>query len=44
MSQLFAVKTTVHSNYERPLRRGNIASGKLVLRKRGATGAVLPNK
>jgi len=26
------------------LRRGDIAAGKLVLRKRGPTGAVLPNK
>ena len=27
-----------------PLRRGDIAAGKLVLRKRQAAGAVLPNK
>jgi uncharacterized protein (DUF4415 family) len=27
-----------------PLRRADIASGKLVLRRRGSTGAVLPNK
>lgn len=27
-----------------PLRRDDIASGKLVLRRRGPTGAVLPNK
>ena len=26
------------------MRRGHIAAGKLVLRKRGGTGAVLPNK
>jgi uncharacterized protein (DUF4415 family) len=29
---------------EKPLRRADIAAGKLVLRKRSATGAVLPNK
>jgi len=29
---------------DRPLRRADIAAAKLVLRKRGATGAVLPNK
>lgn len=27
-----------------PLRKADIAAGKLVLRRRGATGAVLPNK
>jgi uncharacterized protein (DUF4415 family) len=29
---------------EQPLRRADIASGGLVLRRRGRTGAVLPNK
>ncbi len=29
---------------DKPLRRTDIAAGKLVLRKRGANGAVLPNK
>ncbi len=29
---------------EAPLRRDDIAAGKLVLRKRGSSGAVLPNK
>ena len=29
---------------EKPLRRGDIAAGKLVLRKRGPSGAVLPKK
>lgn len=27
-----------------PLRKADVAAGKLVLRKRGASGAVLPNK
>ncbi len=29
---------------DKPLRRSDIAAGRLVLRKRGASGAVLPNK
>jgi uncharacterized protein (DUF4415 family) len=29
---------------DKPLRRADIAAGKLVLRQRGASGAVLPNK
>jgi hypothetical protein len=37
-------RTPAHSSDEKPLRRADIASGKLVLRKRGATRAVLPNK
>jgi uncharacterized protein (DUF4415 family) len=38
------VKPSADSNDERPLRRADIAAGKPVLRKRGPTGAVLPNK
>ena len=44
MSKPSTVKTSAESNEEKPLRRAEIAAGKLVLRKRGATGAVLPNK
>jgi len=34
----------VGDQVEKPLRRADIASGKLVLRTRGTNGAVLPNK
>jgi len=44
MSKRSTVKTSADLNDETPLRRADIATGKLVLRKRGATGAVLPNK
>jgi uncharacterized protein (DUF4415 family) len=37
-------KTSTSALGDQPLRRADIATGKLVLRKRGATGAVLPNK
>jgi uncharacterized protein (DUF4415 family) len=38
------VKTSPHARKDAPLRRAAIAAGKLVLRKRGSAGAVLPNK
>jgi uncharacterized protein (DUF4415 family) len=38
------VKTLPDALEDAPLRRADIAAGKLVLRKRGPTGAVLPNK
>jgi uncharacterized protein (DUF4415 family) len=41
MSKRSTVKTSVDSA---PLRPGDIAAGKLVLRQRGASGSVLPNK
>jgi hypothetical protein len=41
---LGAVKTSAGAREDKPLRRADIAAGKLVLRKRGASGAVLPNK
>ena len=44
MSKPSTVKTSAESKDAKPLRKGDIATGKLVLRKRGATGAVLPNK
>lgn len=44
MSKASTAKTSPESRAEAPLRRSDIASGKLVLRKRGPTGAVLPNK
>jgi uncharacterized protein (DUF4415 family) len=44
MNKASTVKTSADSKDERPLRRADIAAGKLVLRKRGAAGAVLPNK
>ncbi len=44
MSKASTVKTSTDARGDAPLRRVDIAAGKLVLRKRGATGAVLPNK
>jgi len=44
MNNPSTAKTSPELRGERPLRRGDIAAGKLVLRKRGPTGAVLPNK
>lgn len=37
-------KTSTSARGDQPLRRGDIAAGKLVLRKRAASGTVLPNK
>jgi uncharacterized DUF497 family protein len=44
MSKASTVKTSLEARDDTPLRRNDISSGKLVLRKRGANGAVLPNK
>ena len=44
MSNPSTAKTSPELRGEKPLRRGDIAAGKLVLRKRGPNGAVLPNK
>ena len=44
MSKPSTVKTSIEANDDKPLRRADIASGKLVLRKRSPGGAVLPNK
>jgi len=44
MSKASTAKTSVEAHEDVPLRRADIAAGKLVLRKRSATGAVLPNK
>lgn len=44
MSTPSTVKTSADPNHGKPLRSADIAAGKLVLRKRGASGAVLPNK
>jgi uncharacterized protein (DUF4415 family) len=38
------VKTSPEAFEDAPVRRADISAGKLVLRKRGAAGAVLPNK
>jgi uncharacterized protein (DUF4415 family) len=44
MSKPSTVKTSAEAQGDKPLRRADIAAGKLVLRKRSANGAVLPNK
>ena len=44
MSKPSTGKTSADLQSDKPLRRADIAAGKLVLRKRGASGAVLPNK
>jgi uncharacterized protein (DUF4415 family) len=44
MSKASTAKTSHETVEDKPLRRADIASGKLVLRRRGTTGAVLPNK
>ena len=44
MSKLSTAKTLADKRDYLPLRKTDIAAGKLVLRKRGPTGAVLPNK
>ena len=44
MSKASTVKTSPDAHDELPLRRADITAGKLVLRKRAASGAVLPNK
>jgi uncharacterized protein (DUF4415 family) len=44
MSKPSTAITSSDSRGDKPLRRADLAAGKLVLRKRGAGGAVLPNK
>lgn len=44
MSKASIVKTSPEAAEDAPLRKADIASGKLVLRKRGPAGTVLPNK
>ncbi len=44
MSKPSTVKTSPEAREDAPLRKADIAAGKLVLRKRGPVGAVLPNK
>ena len=44
MSKPSTAKTSPDATDTPPLRRADIAAGKLVLRKRAASGAVLPNK
>ena len=44
MSKPSTAKTSPELRGEQPLRRADIAAGKLVLRKRAPNGAVLPNK
>jgi uncharacterized protein (DUF4415 family) len=44
MSKPSTAKTSPDRRADAPLRRTDIAAGKLVLRKRAASGAVLPNK
>lgn len=44
MSKASTAKTSADAAESAPLRRADIAAGKLVLRKRASSGAVLPNK
>jgi uncharacterized protein (DUF4415 family) len=44
MNKPSTVKASASARDDQPLRRADIAAGKLVLRKRGTSGAVLPNK
>ena len=44
MSKPSTAKTSSDLQGDKPLRRTDIAAGKLVLRKRGPSGAVLPDK
>ena len=44
MNKPSTVKTSTDLQGDKPLRRADIAAGKLVLRKRSMSGAVLPNK
>ncbi|HEY4082014.1 MAG TPA: BrnA antitoxin family protein [Burkholderiaceae bacterium] len=44
MSKASTARTSADEAESAPLRRADIATGKLVLRKRGANAAVLPNK
>jgi len=44
MSKPSTAKTSSDPQGDEPLRHSDFAAGKLVLRKRGPSGAVLPNK
>lgn len=44
MNKASTAKTSSDPQPDQPLRRADLSEGKLVLRKRGSTGAVLPNK
>ncbi|HWI10079.1 MAG TPA: BrnA antitoxin family protein [Burkholderiaceae bacterium] len=44
MSKPSTAKTSADARADAPLRRADIRAGKLVLRKRGPGGAMLPNK
>ncbi len=44
MNKSSTAKTSADDNGDAPLRRADVAAGRLVLRKRGSSGAVLPNK
>ena len=44
MNKASTVKTSLETREDAPLRKADIAAGKLVLRKRGQAGAVMPNK
>ena len=44
MNKPSTVKTSADLLSDKPLHRADIAAGRLVLRKRGTSGAVLPNK
>jgi uncharacterized protein (DUF4415 family) len=44
MNKPSTVKISASAREDQPLRRADVAAGKLVLRRRGAGGAVLPNK
>ena len=44
MNKRSTATTSVEDGIDAPLRKADIAAGKLVLRQRGKTGAVLPNK
>ena len=44
MSKVSTAKTSPESQADKPLRRADLSVGKVVLRKRGPTGSMLPNK
>jgi uncharacterized protein (DUF4415 family) len=44
MNKPSTVKISASVREDQPLRRADVAAGKLVLRRRGTSGAVLPNK
>jgi len=44
MSKPSTVKTSAEPADDAPVRRADMAAGRLVLRQRGASGALLPNK